>query len=337
MCVMLFVCPNVTWVIWKPTDHTGGMAQPARFDEGPHGLCERHNGTKLENAAPAFSRPAYGTRNVYDPVLAKHSSAIAYIGCKVGSCEKGMSEKGRKNMNATEEYLKNLRQWLQDTADSPLEEMSAFFTKRLDGYEEHMSVWKGSYEAFARLLPTDCREVLDLGCGTGLELDEIWKRNPDVAVTGVDLCRDMLDKLLEKHAGKKLTVVCRDYFEHDFGQDRWDAVISFESLHHFLPERKEKLYRKIRSSLKEGGTFLLGDYIACCDEEEALLRSVYLEKRKSSAIPDSQFVHFDVPLTLEHEKALLESAGLVVRETLDDPDGATILVAGKETSREPSK
>lgn len=235
-------------------------------------------------------------------------------------------------MNATEEYLKNLRQWLQDTADCPPEEMSAFFERRLDGYEDKMSVWKSSYETFAGLLPANCREVLDLGCGTGLELDEIWKRDPDVAVTGVDLCRSMLDKLLEKHADKKLTTVCRDYFEHDFGHDRWDAVISFESLHHFLPERKEGLYRKICGGLKDGGTFLLGDYIACCDEEEALLRGVYLEKRKRFAIPDSRFIHFDVPLTLEHEKALLESAGLVVREVLDDPDGATILIARKEAS-----
>lgn len=214
-----------------------------------------------------------------------------------------------------------------------MEEMSAFFTKRLDDYEEHMFVWKNSYEVFARSLPAACREVLDLGCGTGLELDEIWKRNPDVAVTGVDLCRSMLDKLLEKHGDKKLTTVCRDYFAFDFGHDRWDAIISFESLHHFLPERKEGLYRKICSGLKDGGMFLLGDYIACCDEEETLLRSVYLEKRKRSAIPDSHFVHFDIPLTLEHEKALLESAGLVVRETLDEPDGAMILIARKEASR----
>lgn len=51
--------------------------------------------------------------------------------------------------------------------------------------------------------------------------------------------------------------------------------------------------------------FLLGDYIACCEEEEELLRGVYLQKRKGSAIPEHQFVHFDIPLTLEHESRIL--------------------------------
>ena len=185
---------------------------------------------------------------------------------------------GGKTMQSLEEYMQGLKQWLQDTKDSPLEEMSDFFTKRLQGYEEHMSVWEESYRMFAEILPLDCRKILDLGCGTGLELDRIWKRNPDIEVTGVDLCQSMLDKLREKHSDKQLTIVCEDYFQYDFGRGKWDTVISFESLHHFLPERKRALYRKIYESLKVGGIFLLGDYIASCDEEEALLRGVYLER-----------------------------------------------------------
>lgn len=232
-------------------------------------------------------------------------------------------------MESTSEYLQGLKQWLQDTSDLPLEEMSDFFAKRLDDYEEHMSIWEKSYQIFAEMLPAECRKILDLGCGTGMELDRIWQRNPDVEVTGVDLCQNMLDKLLKKHSDKRLTTVCEDYFQYDPGQDKWDAVISFESLHHFLPERKKELYRKVYNSLKRGGIFLSGDYIACCDEEEEILRQVYLKKRKQFAIPDQCFVHFDIPLTLEHEKELLLSAGFVIEEVLDNPDGATIIKAGK--------
>lgn len=232
-------------------------------------------------------------------------------------------------MESTSEYLQGLKQWLQDTADLPMEEMSDFFTKRLDDYEEHMSIWEKSYQIFAEMLPAECRKILDLGCGTGMELDRIWQRNPDVEVTGVDLCQNMLDKLLKKHSDKRLTTVCEDYFQYDPGQDKWDAVISFESLHHFLPERKKELYRKVYNSLKRGGIFLSGDYIACCDEEEEILRQVYLKKRKQFAIPDQCFVHFDIPLTLEHEKELLLSAGFVIEEVRDNPDGATLIKAGK--------
>ncbi len=232
-------------------------------------------------------------------------------------------------MKSQEKYLQDLKQWLHDTSDSPLEEMSDFFSKRLDGYEEHMSVWEKSYKLFAGLLPSKCREILDLGCGTGLELDHIWQKDPEIEVTGVDLCQSMLDKLLEKHSDKHLITVCQDYFRYNFGYGKWDAIISFESLHHFLPERKGELYRKIYNGLKKGGEFILGDYIACCDEEEELLRNVYLKKRKQSLIPDNHFVHFDIPLTLEHESKLLQDAGFIIAKVLDNPDGVTIITAGK--------
>jgi len=73
----------------------------------------------------------------------------------------------------------------------------------------------------------------------------------------------------------------------------------------------------------------LADYIACCDEEEELLRSTYLKRRKQFAIPDDRFVHFDIPLTLAHECELLQNAGFVLGEVLDNPDGATIIIAEK--------
>ncbi|MCI9337072.1 MAG: class I SAM-dependent methyltransferase [Lachnospiraceae bacterium] len=230
-------------------------------------------------------------------------------------------------IQSSETYMRNLRQWLRDTADSPLEEMSAFFTKRLHDYEEHMSVWEESYRAFSESIPSKCQRILDLGCGTGLELDKIWQKNPDIEVTGVDLCADMLDKLLAKHHDKPFTAICQDYFQYDFGHGKWDAVISFESLHHFLPERKKELYRRIYCSLKENGFFILGDYIACCSEEEELLRDVYLDRRKRSAIPENCYVHFDIPLTLEHETELLGDAGFIIEKVLDG--SATIMIARK--------
>ncbi len=232
-------------------------------------------------------------------------------------------------MKSRETYMQELKQWLQDIADTPLEEMSDFFTKRLADYEEHMSIWEKSYQVFAESLPAECRRILDLGCGTGLELDQIWKRNPDIEVTGIDLCEGMLDKLREKHSDKRLTTVCLDYFQYDFGWGKWDAAVSFESLHHFLPERKGELYQKLWNGLKDGGVFILADYIACCDEEEELLRDEYLKKRKKFGIPDNCFVHFDIPLTLEHESKLLQEAGFAIAKVLDDPDGATIIIAGK--------
>lgn len=228
-----------------------------------------------------------------------------------------------------EKYMQELKDWLAETAEVELEDMGAFFTSRISDYEAHMSVWSKAYQRFAQILPREARTVLDLGCGTGLELDEIWKKNPEISVMGVDLCESMLDKLKKKHSDKKLQVVCEDYFQYDFGEEQWDAVISFESLHHFMPEKKKLLYTKIYQSLKQRGQFILGDYIACCEEEETLLQKVYFEKRNKAGISEEMFVHFDIPLTLEHELAIMREAGFQEVKMLESINGATIIVVEK--------
>lgn len=236
----------------------------------------------------------------------------------------------RENVEA---YLRELKDWLDQTREEPLEEMAGFFSARLEGYEEHMSLWKEAYRRFAGFMPEGAAKVLDLGCGTGLELDECFLRNGQLQVTGVDLCRDMLEKLREKHRDKNLTLVCADYFEYDMSHEAWDMVISFESLHHFFPEQKGRLYRNIYTGLRQGGTFLLGDYIACTLQEEQLLQREYRKRRECSQIPPERFVHFDIPLTLEHEMSLLESAGFQEITPLDCIGGALLLSAKKKCLR----
>ena len=82
-----------------------------------------------------------------------------------------------------------------------LEEMSAFFTARIAEYDEHMLYCvegcREGYVKMAELVPEKARTLLDLGCGTGLELSEIFKRIPDVEVVGIDLTQAMLEKLSE--------------------------------------------------------------------------------------------------------------------------------------------
>lgn len=46
----------------------------------------------------------------------------------------------------TAEYMQQLRSWTEEVKDTGLEEMAAFFRARLDGYEEHMSLWSRAYK-----------------------------------------------------------------------------------------------------------------------------------------------------------------------------------------------
>lgn len=195
-----------------------------------------------------------------------------------------------------------------------LEKMGEFFDRRLQGYEEHqlncIESAREFYPYTASLLPADGEcEVLDLGCGTGIELDEYFRLNPRARVTGIDLAPGMLEALKKKHPDKALTLVNASYFDVPLGEERYDAAVSVESLHHFPSARKEALYRKIFRALRPGGYFVLTDYFAESPEREVEYFDVLARLKREQGIADEAFYHYDTPLTREHEIEALQSAG----------------------------
>lgn len=195
-----------------------------------------------------------------------------------------------------------------------LERMGEFFDARLRGYEEHQLTSIDSAEVFypftAGCLPqAEETRLLDLGCGTGLELGYYFDKVPSAEVVGIDLAPGMLNELREKFPDKKMKLIRGSYFEVPFGESCFDAAVSVESLHHFTKEEKIPLYRKLRKALKPGGCFILTDYFAVSEEEERFRRAELLRLKKEQNIADGAFYHYDTPLTVEHEKEALAEAG----------------------------
>ena len=195
-----------------------------------------------------------------------------------------------------------------------LEKMGAFFDARLEGYEAHQLGCIESAQSFypftAGCLPrTPGTRLLDLGCGTGLELGYYFELVPTARVTGVDLAPGMLEALRRKFPDRALTLRLGSYFELPFGEGTFDAAVSVESLHHFTRAEKTPLYRKLRKALKPGGCFILTDYFAASDEEERYCRAELLRLKKEQNIQDDAFYHFDTPLTVAHETEALRDAG----------------------------
>lgn len=195
-----------------------------------------------------------------------------------------------------------------------LEKMDAFFDSRLAEYDAHqLTCIEGAREFYpytAGLLPGEPgARVLDLGCGTGLELESYFSRNPGAKVTGIDLAPGMLEALAKKFPGRDLTLIQGSYFTVPFGEAIYDGAVSVESLHHFTQAEKIPLYEKLRRALKPGGCFILTDYFSQSEAEEAFCRRELLRLREAQGIDDGEFYHYDTPLTVEHEKAALTAAG----------------------------
>lgn len=214
-----------------------------------------------------------------------------------------------------------------------LEKMATFFEARLEGYDAHMleeiDGAAGFYPFTASLLPRQAgARVLDLGCGTGLELEEYFKLNPQAQAEGIDLSAGMLAQLHRKLP--QVWVRQGSYFDLPFEREWYDAVVSVESLHHFTQAEKMPLYQKVYGALKSGGIFVLTDYFAPSEQLERQYRADYLRLRAEQGIEDEDFYHYDTPLTVEHETEALRYGGFKKIEILKNWSSTYTLRCEKE-------
>ena len=197
-----------------------------------------------------------------------------------------------------------------------LEKMSEFFERRLQGYDEHMLTnilgAREFYPYTARQLPDfDVCRILDLGCGTGLELETYLNLCPNAQITGIDLSEKMLDVLRHKFEGKNLNLIVGSYFDVQFGNSIFDAAVSVESLHHFTKQEKIALYSKLHAALKPHGYFILTDYFALSDKDEQMYQKNLQNLKTEQNITDNELYHYDTPLTVKNECDALLQAGFV--------------------------
>ena len=194
-----------------------------------------------------------------------------------------------------------------------LERMDDFFNNRAEIYDNHMLLEMKLdvfYEEIANLIQPvrpDFR-LLDLGCGTGLELIRLFEKYPDMRVTGIDLSIEMLKKLRLRFPGKSVDLICGSYFDVNFGCG-FDIVLSTYSLHHFSEDAKRGLYRKIHGALNLGGIFLFGDYIVFSEKYQDKLIAENTRLRQENGILDGEFYHFDIPFAIKNEIKLMKEAG----------------------------
>lgn len=222
--------------------------------------------------------------------------------------------------------------------EQKLEEMGAFFDARSEDYDVVHPGHIGGLESKrvpARYLPEQCATLLDLGIGTGLELESIFERFPNLTVTGVDLSGEMLRLLRKKYPGKALDLHQMSYFDYDMGEGRFDAALTVMTLHHYTHEVKTDLYRRILKALKPGGVYIESDYMISegatenPQATEDFFFAEYERLKREQGLEQGKEYHYDTPCTVENQKKMLRNAGFSQVEQVWQEDSTVVLVARK--------
>ncbi len=223
---------------------------------------------------------------------------------------------------------------MSEQDEEKIEEMGAFFDAKADGYDEHIRGYvfdEATFAQFYQAVASPIREtdaplrILDLGCGTGLELEALFQRVPNAAITGVDLAQNMLDLLRQKYSDRvdQITLVADSYFSIPFRQQTYDYVVSVLSNHHFFQETKLALYRKIHAALKPGGKYIEGDSVTRADTEAEFIQEYHQSIADIPQARDGEY-HIDIPFSIETQKSLLLEAGFKDFELLWELDSTAV-------------
>lgn len=223
---------------------------------------------------------------------------------------------------------------MSENIKEQIEKMGEFFNKRAYTYEDHMKETVECFEEYYKAIASPIKEtennidILDLGCGTGLEIEGVFTKAPNSKITGIDMSEEMMSKLKEKYKNKleNISLIKDSYLTLPFEKENYEYVVSCMTMHHFVKAVKLELYKKIKQALKPGGKYIEGDYMVSKEEEiECLDR--YYDLMNSLTQEQKGLYHIDIPFAIETQKELLKEAGFRNIEIIWHVENKIIMVA----------
>jgi ubiquinone/menaquinone biosynthesis C-methylase UbiE len=124
------------------------------------------------------------------------------------------------------------------------------------------AVWRSSSAAIARELRAQRlgRDVLEIGAGSGSVAQQLLSRNPELALTAIDIDPHMTRAIATRlHGFPNAKAKTADATAMPFPDDSFDSVVSCLMLHHIVDW--ERAVAEVARVLRPGGTFVGYDLV----------------------------------------------------------------------------
>ena len=200
-----------------------------------------------------------------------------------------------------------------------IKEQFGSVSKKYDSQREYLiPCFHDFYSACLPLIKslTHAKNVLDIGAGTGLFAEFVYRLNPALHFTLTDISAQMLQVARERFAGQANF----EFIELDFSKGnipgKYDIIISGLAIHHLEDADKARLYKNSYQALNDGGLFINADQVAGKNVMfDSLYKYHWRETVSSSGLDRDALVQafertkLDKLSPLETQLKMLEKAG----------------------------
>lgn len=108
--------------------------------------------------------------------------------------------------------------------------------------------------------------VLDVACGAGMLLAELYAARPDLRLIGVDKDCEYVAYARETHS-QNIRFICADALEWNLDQ-KFDAVVCTSGIHHISWRLQEEFLSRMAGWMTSSGIFLSADPCLDCYRDE---------------------------------------------------------------------
>ncbi|MGO8990805.1 MAG: class I SAM-dependent methyltransferase [bacterium] len=150
-----------------------------------------------------------------------------------------------------------------------------------------LEILRSFYKHFIGNKPNS--DILDLGCGDGIVIDELLKIDNSIEATLIDGSEDMLNRAKDRLKDFKNVHFIRASFQELLNKTtllrNYDFIVSSLAIHHLTMEEKTVLFKTIYSHLNVDGYFLNIDVVlapsGALEQWYLLLWKEWIDERKS--------------------------------------------------------